>query len=1027
MNKQNILGISVALLTTLLSVLTVSCKTEKEKTEEARDSTFSHLIQTDKDKLTNAVAGLNVMEGLEVCIFASEPALTNPTDIDIDHRGRVWALESYNYRNHHNGNPSRAEGDRIIILEDTNGDGKADTTKVFYEGPEIASPLGIFVMGNRAIVSQSPHVWLFTDTNGDDKADKKEIIFSGIGGEQSDHGMHTFVAGPDGKYYFNFGNLGSQLLDGKGKAILDEEGGPINEKKYKGGLVFRCNRDFKNVEVLAQNFRNNYEVSVDSYGTMWQSDNDDDGNESCRVNYVMEKGNYGFTDELTNESWEINRTNIETEIPRRHWHQNDPGVVPNLLITGGGSPTGIMVYEGSLLPQMFHSQVIHSDAWNVVRLYSTQKKGGGYEATSSNVIDGSRNQWFRPSDVCTAPDGSVMIADWYGPVVGGNNNGDLYLGRVFNLRPPNHKYKNPKYDFSTVSGAIVALQSPNISARALAFEKLNNVGIGAEKDLSSLYQKTSSPTTKARTLWLLSKLANGKIYIEKALRDDNPDIRTTAVRALRQVSKNDISLLINNAKVGVSDVDAQVRRECAITLRKNTSKDAPVAWATLAAQHNGKDRWYLEALGIGADGQWDAYFGALLKKNPTILDTDYGQDLVWRSRSGLSVPFLATLAGDNSKDLKDRLRYFRAFDFNLAATAKSNALLSILKTSDDANLTALCLHHLDAEFVKKSAIAQKYLHQLLDAKYGTDEYIEIVKRYQPLTEYKRLLALALKPDTDKKTAKYATKELVREKDATEIWATINGADTAKAKSIIMLLKDVGNKSSFEILEKVILSKTYPLNLTVAAATALGGTMDGEDVSLKLLLQKKITNDKVRIAAATAISNSSRKPIRDKAGIYMERADPSAPRVWPTIGEMAKVNGNVNNGRIIYFGYCMACHQTVDAVGVNFGPKLATIGDKLGKEAILNAIIHPNAGVSYGYEGYIVKLKDGSTAMGIMASKSSKEIVLKIMGGTTQNYKMSEVSSITQMQESLMPTGLHEAMTIKELTDLVQYLSELKKK
>jgi putative membrane-bound dehydrogenase-like protein len=1005
----------------------VSCKTEKEKAEEAIDSTFAHLTQTEKGLLSNAVANFNVEEGLKVSLFAGEPALTNPTDMDIDHRGRVWVCESYNYRNPHNGNPSRAEGDRIIILEDTDGDGKADTTKVFYEGPEIASPLGICVMGNRAIVSQSPYVWLFTDTNNDDKADKKEVIFSGIGGEQNDHGIHTFVAGPDGNYYFSFGNLGSQLLDSKGKPVLDQDGEPINETKYKQGLVFRCDRSFKNVEVLAQNFRNNYEVALDSYGTMWQSDNDSDGNQACRVNFVMENGNFGYTDEMTGESWEINRTNVETEIPRRHWHQNDPGVVPNLMLIGGGSPTGMLVYEGTLLPPPFHNQLIHSDAWNVVRRYDKQTEGAGFKINSTTVVNGSRDQWFRPSDVCTAPDGSVFFADWYGPVVGGNNNGDLSMGRVFQLKPNAYKPKKIKFDFSTITGSINALQSPNISARTLAYDKLKSVGNEAEKALSNLYDKSPTPTTKARALWLLSRLKNGKEYIGKALKDTNPDIRLTAVRALRQIDKNNITLLIKTPKVGIYDTDPQVRRECAISLRKNKSKDAPAAWATLATQHNGHDRWYIEALGIGAEGQWDSYLAALLKINPQILNTVYGKDIVWRSRSGLSIPFLATLASDNSADLNDRLRYFRAFDFNPAALPKSDALLAILKNSKDEDVNALCLHHLDPEFVKKSELAQQYLHQLLDAKYGTDEYIEIVKRYQPETEYSRLLTLALKPDIDKKTKKYASMELVRQKNTAEIMTVVNSTDTAKAKSVIMLLKDVGNIASLRVLEKIALDPKQPLQLAITAATAMSGSWEGEDWVLNLLKKKKFANPKIRIAAAEGISNSGRKPVRDEAGIYMERADPADPRVWPSIAEMAKLKGVGEQGHILYFGYCSSCHQTADAVGVDFGPKIATIGDKLGKEALLDAIMHPNAGISYGYEGYVVKLKDGGTSVGILASKSAKEIVLKVMGGTTETHKMSNVAAITQMKESLMPTGLHEAMTIKQLTDLVQYLSELKKK
>src|SRR5690242_3435820 len=133
------------------------------------------LTEEQKHLPENALKGLTVAEGLEVKPFATEPMLKNPTNIDVDERGRVWVTEAYNYRPAINGNPVNDQGDRIMILEDTNGDGRADTAKVFYQGPELNAPLGICVLGNRVIVSQSPYVWSFYDKDGDDKADGKEI------------------------------------------------------------------------------------------------------------------------------------------------------------------------------------------------------------------------------------------------------------------------------------------------------------------------------------------------------------------------------------------------------------------------------------------------------------------------------------------------------------------------------------------------------------------------------------------------------------------------------------------------------------------------------------------------------------------------------------------------------------------------------------------------------------------------------------------------------------------------------------
>src|SRR5688500_16648750 len=187
-------------------------------------------------------------EGLEATLFASEPQLVNPCDMEVDARGRVWITEGANYRKWSNP-PLRPEGDRIVILEDTNADGAADKSKTFYQDPTINSALGICVLGNKVIVSCSPHVFVFTDSDGDDKADKREVLFTGIKGVQHDHGVHAFVFGPDGKLYFNMGNDGRQIerpasrecpLNGpvpkvESKLIVDEAGNQvtINGKPYR--------------------------------------------------------------------------------------------------------------------------------------------------------------------------------------------------------------------------------------------------------------------------------------------------------------------------------------------------------------------------------------------------------------------------------------------------------------------------------------------------------------------------------------------------------------------------------------------------------------------------------------------------------------------------------------------------------------------------------------------------------------------------------------------------------------------------
>ena len=989
------------------------------------DSLYENLSTEQKRSPKYAVAGLNVADGLEATLFASEPTLTNPTNIDVDQLGRVWVCEAYNYRPAINGNPTKNEGDRILILEDTNGDGKSDKSTVFYQGPELNSPLGIWVMGNKVIVSQSPYVWLFTDADGDGKADKKEVIFEGVGGTQHDHGMHAFVFGPDGKLYFNFGNEGGHLLDGKGNPVLGRDGKAIDFKTNKQGIVFRCDLDFKNIEVLGNNFRNNYEVAVDSYGTMWQSDNDDDGNKGVRINYVMPYGNYGYTDEMTGAGWRANRTNIEDSIPFRHWHLNDPGVVPNLLQTGAGSPTGLIVYEGRLLPKVFWDQMIHCDAGtNVVRSYPVQKAGAGYSAKIVNVLEGKRDQWFRPSDVCVAPDGSLIVSDWYDPGVGGHQAGDQNKGRLYRLAPENTPYRINKADYSTAAGAVEALQNPNLSVRYLAWDALTKMGTKALPELKKLYENKENPRMRARALWAIATIDKvGTEDLESAFRDANPDIRITALRVVREKRNAD---LIKYLKLLASDSDTQVRRECALALHGTVSPDAPTIWAQLAQQYDGKDRWYLEALGIGAAGQWDSFFKAWVSKagaNP--IATDAGKDIVWRSRSKESINLLASLASDPGVDLKSRLRYFRAFDFNPGAKEKSTALLKIMKgnAQNQNEINELALHHLDPAFVKQSPEAMAALKKLLDATYGTSTYMELVSRYELPSENNRLLKLAT---TQAKTniGRSAGQQLLKQNGSLLLWTAIKGKDTEKASSALASIKGVGSKQSLDILKTVALDPKQPADLRTEATRSLGGTMSGEDLVLILLKEGKINGD-LKTAAVQGLSGAWRKSVKMEAAKYLEGPGAEVKK-HPDLKTLVGMNGNTAKGKEIFSMYCTVCHQ-VNGQGIDFGPKLSEIGTKLPKEALYAAIFEPSAGIGFGYEGFEVTLKDGTSVSGIISSKTETDLMMKLPGGTTQEFKMTQVKSIKQMADSMMPAGLQDAMTTDELVNLVEYMSSLKKK
>jgi len=646
----------------------------------------------------NAALKFSVGDGLGVALFASEPMVRNPTDMDIDERGRVWITEGVDYRVWQKWGTLEPSGDRIVILEDSNQDGVADKETVFYQDPSINAALGICVLGNRVIVSDSPNVFVLTDTDGDGRADKRELLFTGIGGKDHDHGVHAFVFGPDGKLYFNMGNEGKRLcrpasrelpLHGPvGKVemttVVDLDGNPVTDAgaPYRMGMVFRCNLDGSEVETLGWNFRNNYEVAVDSFGTLWQSDNDDDGNRGVRINYVMEFGNYGYADEMTGAGWSAGWSKAKAKgVPEDkkvfyEWHQYDPGVVPNLLHTGAGSPTGILLYEGNLLPS-FRNQIIHCDAGpRVVRGYLLQPSGAGYSASIKNLLS-TDDSWFRPSDVCAAPDGSVYVADWNDAGVGGHNMADQKLetmtGRVYRVAPGGSRPSVPKLDLGTPAGCCAALRSPNQATRYQAWTKLLALQGGAEKELLKLW-KGQDDRLRARALQLLARIpGRQKAYLGEALKDRDPSIRVCALRIGRALKQD----LIPEIEELTRDSAAPVRRECALALRHNPSPKAPALWARLAAQYQGGDPWYLEALGIGADRQWDTFLGAWLAEVRDNWNTPGGREVVWRSRAKKTPALLARLIREKNLSPQDRDHYFRSLDF-ITGPEKEAALVELL-------------------------------------------------------------------------------------------------------------------------------------------------------------------------------------------------------------------------------------------------------------------------------------------------------------------------------------------------------------
>ena len=954
-----------------------------------------------------------VAKGLAVRPFATQAQLSNPSSIDVDDRGRVWVAEAFNYRK-----KTRKAGDRILILEDSNADGRADKTTVFYQNPDIDGVHGVCVLGNMAIVSAPDRILLITDTDGDDKSDAKKVLFTGkvlhpVNG-QHDHAIHAVMFGPDGRLYFNFGNFNAGLWRADGTLVKDVFGNPVDNsrKPYQEGMVIRCELDGSKVEVLGHNFRNNWEVTVDSFGTMWQSDNDN-GSSSCRVNFVMEYGNYGYRDERTGADYHSKRTNMEDSMQRRMWHQNDPGVIPNLLITGSGAPTGILVYEGDLLPEPFRGQMIHAEPGrNVVWAFPTKQVGAGYSASIVDIVRSSVGRNYRPSDVSVAPDGSLFIADWFDPVDCCHRTIND-TGRIFRVAPPKHPYAVSVYDFETPVGAVKALQSPNLSARYKAWTALIGMQERARPALETMVGD-DNPRFRARALWALAAIMNGAPKaIEMALGDESENIRALGLRIARR-HRLPVEPVVRRL---VRDKSALVRRECAVSLHRLTSAESVQLWTEIAEQYDGKDRWYLEALGIGEKGKETACLNAWLKKTRDTWKTAAGRDIIWRSRSPEAAALLAKLLLSSSVPVAEHPRLLRALDFH--EDKPKEAALTALLEGDAKRSPATYLEAFQRatpNFLKKHPKILKRVESAMLASKGTVTFVDMVARFNRKDMVKHLMDM-VQAAPEKEPGIRAARQIFAFKEGHRIAAALNKPNQAAA--FIKALGFVGNNQSVAMLRTVTTDEARPVPSRLLALTALGRSSSGAGALMQLVQQEKLPA-KFMPPAIQSLAASPGPNTRSFAAQYLNLLTPTGKR-WP-IELLLAAKPDASKGKAVFQkAGCIACH-IVQGEGFDFGPELSDIGNKLSSEQLFEAILKPNQNISLGYEGVNVALKDGTQLIGFVTSESKTILSLRIPGGLRKDVPKADIKTRTAMNASLMPAGLEAVISPQELVDLVGWLS-----
>jgi putative membrane-bound dehydrogenase-like protein len=659
-----------------------------------------------------------VPEGLEITVWASTPMLHNPTNIDIDKDGRIWVAEGVRYRQHHARQP---EGDRIVVLQDTNGDGKADESHTFVQEPALIAPLGVSVIDNKVIVSQPPDLIVYTDVDRnlkfDPAVDKREVLLTGFQGINHDHSLHSVTVGPDGKWIFNGGNTGAMFTDKSGKtfrifgAYRDGPVGPFKSPHdpavyagkpsddghvYVGGFTVRMNPDGTSAEIIGFNYRNSYEQSVTSLGDVFQNDNDDPP--ACRVSWVMEYANFGFSSNDGQRSWQADKRPGQT-VPIAEWRQDDPGIAPAGDVYGGGSPTGNVFYESGALGPSWEGTFFAADAGrNEIFSYKPAPSGAGFNLGERTIFltsntarqyagsdfvggnstaKGAPETLFRPSDVAVGPDGALYVSDWIDPRVGGHVDlDDTTSGAIYRIAPKGFVPKIPAFDPSTIDGLVTALRSPAVNVRAIGFEGLKARGASAANAVAALLNDPN-PYMRGRAIFLLHQLGpEGRQRAGAPESFADPALRIAAYRATRRTGLDILPVAAKLAR----DADAGVRREVALSMRDQPAAASLGILVDVARGFDGRDRSYLEALGTGASGKEPELYDRVKRELRVPADPVEWPDtfawIAWRLHPPSAVSDLSARARASKLSLADRRRATDALAF-IAAPAASDAMLKL--------------------------------------------------------------------------------------------------------------------------------------------------------------------------------------------------------------------------------------------------------------------------------------------------------------------------------------------------------------
>jgi len=996
--------ILVTFLTTLATAIPQNLQAQRNLTDIPKPDTQAEL------------EAMQVDEAASLNLFASDPDISKPIQMNFDSTGGLWVASSEVYPQI---KPGEVANDKIIVLRDTNGDGIADKRTVFADG--LLIPTGVAPDSpNSAYVVDSTRLLYLQDTDGDGKADQQRVVLSGFGTEDTHHLVHTLRFGPDGCLYFNQSiYIHSHVITPYGTRHLD------------GGGIWRYRPTTGQLEVFSKGLVNPWGHVFDERGESYATD----GAGSGGLNYI-------FPDSVFVTS---------------------PGAQRWLKGLNPGSPKhcGLAVLSGTHVPPEWVGDFVTNDfrSHRVCR-FTTQPNGSSYISRQQPEIVTTQRVSFRPIDAAMGPDGALYIADWYNPIIQHgevdfrDERRDRTHGRIWRVSFPGRDADNwPDFATATVGDLLSLLRDPALPVRQFAREELWKRGTEKPAEVLAAYRKwtAENPADRALELFWFHEVLGKTVGDDLLVMFDDADPASwrTMLRSVwrsrlnaspekpisgmsaglsslldRILTERDDPRLLLEAVVCAGQLDASQSPQAldTVLLASDQMNDPCLNFATWQSLRS-LDATYPDQSILAARTDWSDDWGALASaitaianpkaaeiavkaiENPATDDQLLNQLIAAVAVAGdanqLGRTFRALVKQNPAgitmarvKPLLDRTQRDRTIPTNIGS-----ALVNLfdLKTNDPQGQRLQVVARI-ANTWKVNELEPALLKALANSEGQTQQrIIETLAAYDTQEVRKALAQLAKSPDAGKRIAAIRAIAARRPRAAIPmILELLQGSDTSDAAAA-MIVNMLNRKDLPPVLTQAIQKSQLPT-----------------DIARRLLRDIRVSGGQAELEKAI------------RAAGQLEQAK------WKLTSELRnrliadmKDKGSAARGEKIYRRQslqCINCHAIGNAGGL-VGPNLISVGGSSQPDYLVEALLDPSAKLKEGFTTTTVLTDEGEIINGISLGKNDDGLRLRLSDGKEVQIA-NEAIEQTKPGKSLMPEGLLDSLPQQELVDLLTFMSAL---